>query len=95
MNLLKDDRIGGEKQVEEAVDEGHINTEKQDDRLSNKEPQRSAEILSNELAKIDFDLFLLSMDPPVQGTTTQFAGFLDKYDWWIRFFKKQNIKAEG
>jgi len=44
---------------------------------------RSAKILLDELAEVDFNFFLLCVDTPILSSATQFFGFADEDEGWI------------
>ena len=92
---LKDEGVGGKEEVEEAVDEGHIERDEQDDGFGEKNPDRARDVLCEEFLDVDFDFFLLGVDAPVFGTATEFLRFVYKDDGRVGFGEKEQDKSEG
>lgn len=94
MGLLEDDRIRCQEQVEKPVDEGHVDTQEQDDRFCDEEAQWTAKVFRDEFAEVDFDFFLLRMDAPVQSSPPQGRSFLDEHDGRVRLLEENEVQAE-
>ena len=94
VNALEDDWVGGQEEVEKAVDKGHINGEEEDDRLSEEEAKRTRKVLGDQLTEVDFDLLLLGVDTPVARAAAKLLGLLDEDDWWIGLLEEENVEAE-
>ena len=93
-DLLKCNRIGREEEIEETVDEGHVNCNEENDGLSEQNSHRTQEILGQELPVIDLNLLLFGMDSPVFGTSPKLGSFLDENDRWIGFFEKERDQSK-
>ena len=95
MGLLEDDGVGGQEEVEEAVDEGHVDAQEQHNGFRDEQPQRPAEILGDEFAEVDFNFLLFSVDAPVQRAAAELRGFLDEDDGRVGFLEEGDVEAEG
>lgn len=85
VDLPEDDFVRGEVEVEQAVDEGHVDGDEEDDGFGEEDSQRTRDVLDCELFQVDFDLFLFGMDAPVAGEATKLGGFADEDDRTISF----------
>ena len=65
MNRLKDDGVRGEKEVEEPVQEGHVDTQEEDNGFEEEQLDRTEEVLLDEFPVINFDFFLFGVDAPI------------------------------
>lgn len=65
MDPLENDRIERQEKVKQTIDKSHVDADREDDRLREQQTKWSRDILLQQLSKIDFDLFLLSVDAPV------------------------------
>lgn len=95
MDPLEDDGISREEEVEQPVDEGHVDTQEQHDGFADEEPQRPTEILGDEFAEIHFDLLLLGVDAPIQSPPAEHGGFLLEHDRRVGFFEEEKVEGEG
>ncbi|KAH0543277.1 hypothetical protein GP486_008588, partial [Trichoglossum hirsutum] len=77
-NLLEDDGVGGQEEIEEAVDEGHVYGEEKDDWLGEEEAKGSGEVLGHEFGEVDFYFFLLCVDAPILGAPAELGGLGDE-----------------
>lgn len=95
VDLLEDDGIGGEEEVEQAIDEGHVDAQEQNDGFGHEEPQRTAEILGHEFAEIDFDFFLFGVDAPVESSAAEHGCFLFEHDGRVGFLEEDEVETKG
>lgn len=95
MHALEDEWVGCEEQIENAVDEGHVDGEKRHDRLAKQQSHGPGEVLAHELPKVDLDFLLLRVDAPVQSPTTQLLGLADEDLRWIGLLEKEQVQNEG
>jgi hypothetical protein len=84
---LEDYRIEGQKQIEYAVHERHVDANSQDDRLREQKSQWARDVLLKQFTKINLDLFLLSMYAPISCASSELGGFIDKDYRWVCLFK--------
>lgn len=90
---MEDAWVGGEKEVEESVDERGIETtsnqssqvddwkyipQEQDDGFHGEHDKGASEIAFNQLAQINFHLFLLGVYRPVFGASAELGRFLNQ-----------------
>lgn len=94
MNTLKHNRVGCEEQVKQAVDEGHIDGQQQNDGFREEKPHGTREILGDELSEIYLNLLLLSVDPPVLGSSSKLGGFGDQDDGRVGFLEEEEVQAK-
>lgn len=95
VHLLEDERIRGQEEIQQAVDEGHVDGEQEDDRLGEEDAQGPTEVLVDELAEVDFDLLLLRVDAPVLGASSEFGGFLDEEHGRVGLLHEQHVENPG
>lgn len=86
MDLLKDNRIERQEKVQQTINESHVNADSQNDRLRKQKSQRARHVLLQQFSKVDFDLFLFSVDAPILRSSSQFSCFVDQDDWRVGFF---------
>ena len=94
MDAHEDKRIGGQEEIEQAVDESHVDREQSHDGLQKEQPHGAGEVLLDEFPEVDLDLLLLGVDTPVQGAAAQLGSLLDKDDGRIRLVHEQQIETE-
>ena len=70
MYPLEHNRIKRQKQVENAVDERHVQANRQYNWLRVQKPQRPRQVLLKKFAKVNFDFFLLGVDAPVARSSS-------------------------
>lgn len=77
-----------------TVDESHVDTNQQHDRLTDQHTQWSAEVLLYQLSKIHFNFFLLGVYAPVLGSSPELGSLADKNDRWIGLSEKDEIQPK-
>lgn len=76
MDADEDQWIRCQEEVQDSVDEAHVDGEQKNDGLSKEEAQRSRKVLGDKLAEVDFDLLLLGVDTPVLGATAEIGSLV-------------------
>ena len=94
VDLLEDDGVGGEEEVEQPVNEGHVDAQQEHDGFRGEDAQRPAEVLAHEFRHVHFDFLLLGVDAPVLGTAPQLRGFLDQDHGRVGFLQEEEIEQE-
>lgn len=94
MDFLEDNGICGQEEIEEAVDERHIDRDEKNDRLSKQQAHWTREVLGHQFSEINLDFFLLGVDSPVLRSTAKLRGFRNQDDGWIGLLEEQEIKDE-
>lgn len=92
MYPLEHDRIKRQKQVENAVDERHVQANRQYNWLRVQKPQRPRQVLLKKFAKVNFDFFLLGVDAPVACSSSELDGFVDEDYRRIGFFEEEDFE---
>lgn len=95
VDAVEDDRVGGHEEVEQAVEEGHVEAEEEEDGLRDEHAERAAEVLADELGEVDLDLLLLGVDAPVPGAAAQVGGLLDEDDRGVGLADEEEVEDEG
>jgi len=80
VDLLENNRIAGQEEIKEAIDEGQVDADKQNDWLGDKHTERTAEVLLEEFAQVDFDFFLFGVDAPVTCPAAELGSFADLFN---------------
>lgn len=89
MNTLEDKRISGQEEVEEAIDEGHVAGDGQDDRFGNQEPEWTRKVLSYKLSEVHLHFLLFCVNAPILSSATQLGGFTNQYHRCVGFFEQE------
>ncbi len=95
MNTLEDDWIGGQEEVEDSVNERHVDGQQKDDWLGEEEADWTRKVLGEQFAQVDLDFFLLGVDAPVTGSAAELRSFLDQDNWCVGLLEPNNVHEEG
>lgn len=95
MDLLKDDRISCQEKVKKTIDKRHVNTQQENNGLSDQETQRPAEIFRHKFSEVDFNFLLFGMDPPIFSAAAELFRFLHKDDWRVCFVEENRVEPKG
>lgn len=95
VDTLEDKGVGRQEEVEQAINEGHVDGEQGDNGLEKEQTEGTAEVLADKLAEVHLNLLLLGMDTPVEGTAAQLGGFFNEDGWWVGLLHEDEVKAEG
>ena len=71
------------------TNEAHVNGDEQDNGLGEEDTHRPADVLDNQLLKVDLNFFLLGMYAPVLCSASQLARLVNEHDWRIRLFQEE------
>ena len=91
---LEDEGVGGEEEVEEAVDEGHVEADEEDDGFAEEDPDGAGDVFGEEFAQVDFYFFLFGVDAPVFGAAAEGAGFVDEDYGGVGFGEEEEEEGE-
>lgn len=95
VSLLEDDGIGGEEEVEKAVNESHVDTQQENNRFRDEKAQGTAEILGNEFPEVDFDFLLFGVNAPIERSATEGGCFVHEDNGRVGFFQEDEVEAES
>lgn len=71
------------------TDEAHVNGDEQDNGFGEEDTHRPADVLDDQLLKVNLDFFLLGMYAPVLCSSSELARLVDEHYWWIRLLQKE------
>lgn len=77
MNALKHQRVCRKKKIEQAIDERHVDTEKQYDALRHQHLEWPGEVLLQQLPEVDLDFLLFGVDAPILSSAAKLRSFSD------------------
>lgn len=86
VNANKDERIGGKEEIQDAINKTHVDGEGENDGFGKEETHGTRQVLLNELLEVDFDFFLLGVDAPVLGASSQIGSLVDQDDGRVGLF---------
>lgn len=95
VDALEDERISRQEQVEQTVDESHVDRQQGDNGLEKQEPHRPGKVLLEQLLEVDLDFLLLGVNAPVLGASSQLGGLFDQNDRRIRLLQEEEVENEG
>lgn len=95
VNALKHQWVGRQEEVQEPVDEGHVDTEQQHNSLSDQHLQRPGEILLDQLSEVDFNFLLFGMDAPVLRPAAELGSLRDENLRRIRLGEEEQVKGKA
>ncbi len=94
MDALEDEGVGRQEEVEQAVDEGHVDGEEGDDGLGEEQAHGAREVLGDELANVDLDFLLLGVDAPVEGAAAELGGLCDQDGGRVGLLEEEQVEEE-
>lgn len=91
----KDERVSRQEQIQDPVDEAHVNGQQKNNGLGKQQAQRARKVLLHQLKKVDFDFLLLGVDAPVLSAASQIGSLADEDDGRIRLLEEQEVENKG
>ena len=95
VDTLEDQGIGRQETVEQAVDKRHVNSDQQNDRLTDEQSDGTGEVFGDKLVNVDFDFLLFRMDTPILSSASQLSGFANKDNRCIGFPEEKYVEQES
>ena len=72
VDTLENDGVSCKEEVEQAVNEGHVDTQQKHNGFCGEQPERTTKVLGEEFAEVDLDLLLFGMDTPILRSAAEF-----------------------
>jgi len=94
MVLDEDNRVGGKQQIKHTIDESNVERDEKDDRLGEEQPERTGQVLLDQLSKVNFDLLLFSVDSPVLCQTSESPSLPNEDDGGVCLFQVEKVDEE-
>lgn len=93
VHTLEDEWVGGEEEVYQRIDEGHVEADKEENGLCGKHDSGAREILGHQFPEINLYIIVRGMDSPITRTSADFGGFRGKDDGRIGLVLREDGKS--
>ena len=95
VDTLEDHGVGRQEEVENSVNEGHVDGEKGDNGLAEEQTHGTREVLLDKLLEVNLDLLLLGVNTPVESAAAKLRGLLDQNLGRVGLVHEDDIQAKG
>lgn len=89
MHALENYRIGTQEEIDQPIDERHVEGDEKHDGLGDEQSDRTRKVMVDELFEVDLDLFLFGVDGEILRLSSETACFDYQNGWRVRFNQEQ------